>query len=383
MRTFRLVHNIPSPYRLHLFRHLHSELQKRDIAFQVDFMSHGHRERPAAWRNQPIAFPHKFWNDWGIPLIRSQSHFNPGLIFDLLRTPPDYLMVNGGWNTPTNLFISALCKTQCKFVWLEGNTYTPGILTEPVGWIKRVSLKEYDFVAVPGEEGARYLRLLMKKSKEKLKTVILPNMVDETKFCPRWEISEEERCAIRQSLGLKSGDRIAIWPARLEPVKGILPFLEMVDPEWLEGWVILLVGEGSLKPQIDELIVRRALKQHVKILNYMAYDRMPAIYQTSDLFMLPSMRDPNPLSVVEAMHTGLPVLLSARCGNYPEALKQNHNGWGFNPENQQEMRVAARSAFTATQDTLRRFGKNSIEVANAFWNTKKAIIEFCDSLPQL
>ena len=54
---------------------------------------------------------------------------------------------------------------------------------------------------------------------------------------------------------------------------------------------------------------------------------MPKYYAASDLFLLPSIHDPNPLSVVEALHSGLAVAISDRCGNVEEGVMDGDNGF--------------------------------------------------------
>ena len=46
MMRFCVVHNIPSPYRLHLFRTLRSDLRQRSVELQAHFMSHSHAIAP-------------------------------------------------------------------------------------------------------------------------------------------------------------------------------------------------------------------------------------------------------------------------------------------------------------------------------------------------
>ena len=49
------------------------------------------------------------------------------------------------------------------------------------------------------------------------------------------------------------------------------------------------------------------------------------------IFLLASLRDPCPLSVVEALWMSKPLLISNHCGNISEALVESKNGFSFDP----------------------------------------------------
>lgn len=378
-KTFAVVHNIPSPYRIHLFSAIHRELEKRNIDFMVHFFSHGHRERPGAWKNIDIPLPHKFWRDYGIPQGGRKIHFNPGLISHLAANRPDFLLVGGPWDTPSGFLSSLLAAQTTGIAWVEGNTTTPGRCTGPIASYKRFMLNKHRYVAVPGLEGEKYLDLLFGKHEcKRPQNVLLPNIVEESKFRLDPVKKSRARLATRKSLGITDHDRLALWPARLNPVKGVLEFVSNLDSRILNGWKILIVGEGALLQELSRIIEEKKLTDALIIKSYIPYDNMPELYAASDLFMLASMQDPNPLSVVEAMHSGLPLLLSRRVGNFPEALVEKITGWGFDPTDSNSVIEAASLAFSASLPELNRMGAASGERAQEFWSTSTVVQKFLD-----
>jgi glycosyltransferase involved in cell wall biosynthesis len=46
---------------------------------------------------------------------------------------------------------------------------------------------------------------------------------------------------------------------------------------------------------------------------------------------LPSLKDPSPLSPIEAIAAGLPILVSSRIGNLEDVLAEGINGWSYDP----------------------------------------------------
>ena len=370
---FHVVHNIPSPYRLHLFEHLAKAITSRGGAFHVHFMASNHKDRPASWERRPetLPFPASLSRDLGPTWRGRELHFNPGLLAALARARPDVVMVGGPWDSPTTLGASALGTGALRIAWYEPNTQTPGRVTGAARMLKRTILGRYHLVAVPGSEGERYTQDLLGVT---LPVVVLPNLADETAF---ESAGEADALAMRTALGVSREERLAVLPARLSAEKGIIPFLEVLEGDWLADWRVRIVGDGPLRDAVAAAIDRRGLGGRVAICGSIPYERMPALYRAADLFVLPSLYDPNPLTVVEALHSGLSLLVSRRIGNLPEALRDGENGFSFDPSDPEAMRYAARRAFGASSAEIATMGRSSRDRAR-FWNTDAAIRRFLD-----
>ena len=378
MSRFEAVLNIPSPYRIHLLRVLDAELRARGVHLHVHFMAKGHAERPASWRNPQIPFAHTYWPDYG----PGSYHWNPGLVLNLMRSGPcDYLMTGTAWSTVTGIVLSLLCPRRTGILWAEGNTKTPGRLDGLLGWFKRLILRQYTFAAVPGSEGAAYIGLHQQRTHRKLPAaVMLPNLVDETQFRPRASWPQDDVQGIRSRFQVSANERLALSPARLEPAKGFLEFIQHIPPHSLERWKWLIVGEGSLKEEIEKVLRVRGLFDRVSIVSYVPYAQMPLLYAAADLFILPSTYDPNPLSVIEALHSGVPLLLSKQVGNFPEALVERETGWGFSPFVPAEIERACAAAFSSPSELLERYGHAAKQRAEVIWASTPAIRRFLDAI---
>lgn len=62
--------------------------------------------------------------------------------------------------------------------------------------------------------------------------------------------------------------------------------------------------------KLQVLIKERALQSYVTVLENISYEEMPKHYQSSDVFILPSINEPYSISPLEAMNFGLPVILT-------------------------------------------------------------------------
>ena len=366
MKKFVVVMNIPSPYRLHLLGEMARQLKERGVEFHCHFMNRGHKDRPTSWLNPKIDFPHTYWRNFGT----DQHEFNPGLVAHLLFSHPDYLLLGGVYDTFTNIALASLVSAGTKICFLEGNTQTPGRLDGALGRFKRAMIGRCQFAAVPGSDAAKYIGLHQQRTTKPMpKTVYLPNLVDENRFAGELEG------------GVGVGEwRFCIIPARLEEVKGLVPFFGLLTPEMLKGWKIRVMGQGPLKDEILATIVRRGIGEFVEIVDYVPYAEMPGEYAKADLLLLPSIYDPNPLSVIEALHSGLAVAVSDQAGNVEEAVTEGKNGWTLPVKDRAAFEAKLREVFATPVERLHEMGRVSKAENAQFWDTKGAIKRFLEGI---
>ena len=82
-------------------------------------------------------------------------------------------------------------------------------------------------------------------------------------------------------------------------IKSLVSYPELSDLNYL------IVGEGVLRPKLEDLIIRNNLTDRVKLFGYRA-DGYKYIAQ-ADIFIFPSLREGLPVSVMEAMALGKPI----------------------------------------------------------------------------
>lgn len=371
-----LLHNIPAPYRVHLFNCLSRSLEARGDSLHVHFFGANNPDRPASWQRslEDARFSYKVWDGYPIRVRGTTLWLNPSLVWNLARRRPDVLLHGGVWDSVTSLLAVMLARPRRRIAWMEFNVDIPGRSSGVVGRAKRALLLRSNHLLVPGRKGLRYLEQYM--GDELLsRAVVLPNVVDESRFST--QISKEDRARARAAVGaetLSGSDRLLLWPARLIGHKGILEFLQHVDRTALDGLAIRIIGEGPLRREVLHAIEDRGLAGQVSLVDgYVDYRQMPAIYRASDALLLPSLHDPNPLSVVEALHSGLPMLLSNRVGNFEEALAEGQNGFGFDPLDGNQVRTALRRFRDASAEELRAMGERSAEIGATAWSSQACV----------
>ncbi len=94
------------------------------------------------------------------------------------------------------------------------------------------------------------------------------------------------------------------------------------------GIHLVLTGNGELETELKN---HAGDKKNIHFMGFQNQQRMPAIYQLADVFVLPS-KGPGEtwgLSVNEAMASGKPVLVSDKCGCAFDLVEEGKTGYTF------------------------------------------------------
>jgi len=136
---------------------------------------------------------------------------------------------------------------------------------------------------------------------------------------------QEACCTLPEEYGMEPGSEIVGVVARLEPEKG--------HPTLLEAWpkvlrsvpdaYLLIVGEGSRRDALE------AQARHLRIAHRVVFtgrrDDVPAVTSALDVAVLPSYREAQGLSILEAMALSRPVVASD-VGGIPEMITDGVTG---------------------------------------------------------
>lgn len=104
-----------------------------------------------------------------------------------------------------------------------------------------------------------------------------------------------------------------------------------------EIWNMVLLGDGHLKGELSRLIASLGLEQAVHLPGFKQYGELPSYYALARAFIHPSTVEQWGLVVNEAMASGLPVLVSNRCGCSRDLVQDGVNGFTFDPCNQEQI----------------------------------------------
>lgn len=102
-------------------------------------------------------------------------------------------------------------------------------------------------------------------------------------------------------------------------------------------WDLVLLGDGHFRPELERLRRELGLEDCVQMPGFKQYEELPSYYAHAGAFIHASTTEQWGLVVNEAMASGLPVLVSNRCGCAVDLVREGENGWTFNPTNEEQM----------------------------------------------
>lgn len=161
--------------------------------------------------------------------------------------------------------------------------------------------------------------LVWRQRADQAKICTIPPGVDTDLFEPL------NRIEARAALGLAPDDAVITFVGRVDPIKGIDTLIEasaLLRDQTLRRLVVQFVGgdldaggqpTGALVAVARD-IEQRGLKEHFRLLGSQPQNRLPLLYNASDVVCVPSRYESFGLVAVEAMACGIPVVASRAGG---------------------------------------------------------------------
>ena len=118
-----------------------------------------------------------------------------------------------------------------------------------------------------------------------------------------------------------------LYTGRLAVEKGVPVLFASLRALLSRGYELelTLVGDGSDREELQELARQLGICHRVVFVGYAGHDRVRDYLQQSDVFILPSFAEGVPVSLMEAMACGVPVL-STYVGGIPELIESEKTG---------------------------------------------------------
>jgi glycosyltransferase involved in cell wall biosynthesis len=212
-----------------------------------------------------------------------------------------------------------------------------------------------DIVLCPSIYGLKTLR----KYGLKAKALVLSNGIELSKFSPNLDHEQFDA-----EFGLKEENKKILYVGRLMEEKGLdvlLNAYSIVNAK-MPNTNLIIVGKGHLRANLEEGADKLGL-ENVVFTGFISDSLVRQAYASSDLFVLPSYAEIQPLVLLEALAMGLPAI-GTRVGGVPEMIVDGKNGYVLKPGDHEGM--AEKIITILNDDTLRKeFSHSSLRMARS------------------
>jgi glycosyltransferase involved in cell wall biosynthesis len=146
-----------------------------------------------------------------------------------------------------------------------------------------------------------------------------------------------------------------------DPRKGIPYFVEALLQLWKDAGEelrqkthVLVIGGNSLHDEhVNKIPFKKLTVDFIKDYHYLSL-----AYQAADVFVCPSIEDPGPMMVAEAMACGTPVV-AFEMGIANSLVENGHNGYKAKLKNVSEMAAGIFKIITAPEETYSSLSANA------------------------
>lgn len=128
-----------------------------------------------------------------------------------------------------------------------------------------------------------------------------------------------------------------------------------------ENVKFILAGSGEIE-ELQKVLLEKGIGQYFSFPGWVRKEEKQNLLENADLFFLPSYTEAMPMSILEAMGYGLPIVAS-NVGGIPQLVEEGKNGYMSKPG---DINGFTEALLTLVQDDnlIYKMGKASIEKAN-------------------
>ena len=294
----------------------------------------------------------------------------------LEQTNPDVVAVNG-WNNFGSLIAANCClRRRIPMVVMSESSRQD----EPRTWwkeaIKRRIVGLYSAALVGGQRHVEYL-VELGMPRERVFTGY--DVVDNDYFGRRTAEIRNSKLELRNERGLPESYFLA--SARFIEKKNLSTLIEAyaeyrrrssafakatADKEIAANvpWDLVVLGDGPLRETLNTQLSTLNVNEHVYLPGFKPYDELPVYYALAKAFVHASTTEQWGLVVNEAIASGLPVIVSDRCGCVPELI--NGNGFTLDPTNEHELTARLLEMASLSDQERKHLVDNSYRIAANF-----------------
>jgi glycosyltransferase involved in cell wall biosynthesis len=200
----------------------------------------------------------------------------------------------------------------------------------PVAAIKRLVmpfvLRNVDLFLTVGDENERYFRHYGIRPGRFQRVGFSIDSRYYDALLPR---REELRAGLRERLGIAPDATVVLTVGKMIDRKRQSDLIKALAELKRDKAVLLIAGDGPDRAALEALAA--PLGETVRMPGFVGVAELPEYYLASDIYAHPSLHDPHPLAISEALYCGLPVVASDMVGSIgpSDDVQVGRNGWSY------------------------------------------------------
>ncbi len=373
-----IIQNMMVPYEIPLFEGL-SRHPKIDLI--VYFCARGYKHRKwGSLRN--LTCKHRFLRGLTLQCGNVAISLNPSIAFRIYKDRPDTIVLSGGYLHPTMIFAFLFAKVlRIPIIYRTDENANTRLSSSGLARILSTTLEIYIVrhvaaIICPSSASKRFYSI--KSGYEIPIYQIHYTTMSDDQFIAKSAIYRSVKNELKRGFGILE-EKIVIYVGRFSKEKGISYLVTAVQQlrKQMSNFALLLLGDG---PLLNELMSHCKVQRmnNVYFPGFTSEEDKIRYYSISDIFVLPSLREPWGVVVNEAMLCGLPVIVT-RVAGACDMVHSGENGIIIREGDSIDLRNALRSLLV---DEISRsiMGKNARNIVTSEFTLAKRVENFAHAV---
>jgi glycosyltransferase involved in cell wall biosynthesis len=264
------------------------------------------------------------------------SIVNPGIIKKTAAYSPTLIIIFG-WNYFSHLSMMLHYKGKIPVVFRGDSTSIDDSTANPLKVLLRYTILKWvyryvDYVLSPGSASDTYF---IKSGVTEKQIIRSPHAVDNFRFAEFSTNEYDSLNLLKERLNINPQNLVFLFAGKFIDKKNPLLLIQAFNKVALkhDNVRLVIVGDGILESTIKTQIssLTDSIANRIHLFPFQDQQNIKLFYRLASVFVLPS-KGPGEtwgLSVNEALASGMPVLVSSRCGCAHDLVQEGINGYLF------------------------------------------------------
>lgn len=196
---------------------------------------------------------------------------------------------------------------------------------------------------------------------------------DKIKIINNWTATEELLNLGANKLIRNKSNLKILYIGWLEKEKGINELIHAIRALIHKKYKIelILIGDGSIRNKIEKFIAKNEINKYIKLKGWLKSKEIKNYLKEADIFILPSWQEGMPNSLIEAVSSGIPSIVSS-VGVIPNYFRHLENILLIEPKNITNLQESI-EVLINDYDLRKKLSHNGVLTAKNFFSEEKSL----------